>query len=177
MPPRKARQPPRCWPQGCATCRRSAPAAAWLSARPQLGQDFFHRGAPESFAETDRSRLALDLTGLMRAYLAALRRGTAHTKYRPPAPMSLWTVQDALARLAVLVGSLPDWATLDQFLPEHLTGPLERRAATASTLMAGLEMARGGTLRLRQDAAFGPILVRRLNPTTPEASATPMSDD
>jgi chromatin segregation and condensation protein Rec8/ScpA/Scc1 (kleisin family) len=27
--------------------------------------------------------------------------------------------------------------------------------------MAGLEMARGGTVRLRQEAAFGPILLRR----------------
>ena len=27
--------------------------------------------------------------------------------------------------------------------------------------MAGLEMARGGTLRLRQERPFGPILLRR----------------
>jgi segregation and condensation protein A len=138
-------------------------AAVWLSARPQLGQDFFQRGAPENFSETDRSRLALDLTGLMRAYLAALRRGTRNRPYRPVA-LTLWSVRDALARLAVLVGSLPDWAALDQFLPEDLAGPLERRAATASTLMAGLEMARGGTLRLRQDSVFGPILLRRAEP-------------
>jgi segregation and condensation protein A len=38
---------------------------------------------------------------------------------------------------------------------------LERRAALASTLLAGLEMARGGAVRLRQERAFGPILVRR----------------
>jgi len=138
-------------------------AAIWLTARPQLGQDIFQRGAPESFAETDRSRLALDLTGLMRAYLAALRRGTQNRPYRP-APLTLWSVRDALARLAVLVGSLPDWAALDLFLPDNLGGPLERRAATASTLMAGLEMARGGTIRLRQEAAFGPILLRRTEP-------------
>jgi len=36
---------------------------------------------------------------------------------------------------------------------------MERRAAMSSTLMAGLELARDGQLRLRQDAAFGPILV------------------
>jgi len=146
-------------------------AAVWLTARPQLGQEVFARGAPEDFSETDRSRLALDLTGLMRAYLAALRRGTRNRPYRPPA-LTLWTVRDALARLAVLVGSLPDWAALDQFLPEHLVGPLERRAATASTLMAGLEMARGGTVRLRQEAAFGPILLRRTEPDDREEQAT-----
>jgi segregation and condensation protein A len=73
-------------------------------------------------------------------------------------------VRDALARLSVLVGSLPDWASLDQFLPDDVGGPLERRAALASTLVAGLEMARGGTVHLRQEAAFAPILVRRVEP-------------
>src|SRR5215472_1879893 len=138
-------------------------ASAWMGGRPQLGQDIFVRGLPENFAETDRSRLALDLPGLMRAYLAALRRGTRNTHYRPE-PMSLWSVRDALARLSVLVGSLPDWASLDQFLPDDIGGGLERRAALASTLVAGLEMARGGTVHLRQEAAFAPILVRRVEP-------------
>src|SRR6185437_2718925 len=49
-------------------------AAAWLGARPQLGQDVFARGALEDHTEIDRSRLALDLGSLLRAYLAALRR-------------------------------------------------------------------------------------------------------
>ena len=138
-------------------------AAAWLGERPQLGQEVFARGLPEDFSETDRSRLALDLPGLMRAYLAALRRGTRHSPYRPE-PLTLWNVRDALARLSVLVGSLPDWAALDQFLPDDLGGPLERRAALASTLVAGLEMARGGTVHLRQETAFAPILVKRIEP-------------
>jgi segregation and condensation protein A len=38
---------------------------------------------------------------------------------------------------------------------------VERRAALASTLVAGLEMARGGALELRQERPFGPILLRR----------------
>jgi segregation and condensation protein A len=133
--------------------------AGWLGARAQLGQDVFARGAAEDLTETDRSRLALDMPGLLRAYLAALRRGSAQRPYIPR-PVSLWSVQDALTRLAALMGSLPDWSTLDQFLPETLGTPLERRGALASTLIAGLEMARGGTVRLRQEAAFGPILLR-----------------
>ena len=70
--------------------------------------------------------------------------------------MTLWSVQDALARLAAPARHLPDWTSLEQFLPEAPGDPLERRAALASTLLAGLEMARGGALRLRQEAAFGP---------------------
>jgi segregation and condensation protein A len=75
--------------------------------------------------------------------------------------VTLWSVKEALQRLAALLGSLPDWTSLDQFLPPTLGGPLERRGALASTLLAGLEMAREGAVRLRQETAFGPILVRR----------------
>ena len=134
-------------------------AALWLGQRPILGIDVFARGAPEDFSEVDNSRLAADAPGLLRAYMAALRRGTRHKQYRPQR-IALWGVKDALARLAVLVGSLPDWSSLEQFMPELALGPLERRAALASTLLAGLEMARGGTIRLRQEEAFGPIMVR-----------------
>lgn len=134
--------------------------AAWLGRQPQLGVDVFARGAPEDHTEIDRSRLLLDLGTMVRAYLGAVRRGTKATIYRPRA-LTLWTVQDALRRLATLVGTLPDWSTLEAFLPERLLGATERRAALASTLLAGLEMARGGAVRLRQDETFGPILVRR----------------
>ena len=134
-------------------------AAAWLSERPQLGSDVFARGAPEDFTEKDRSRLATDMPGLARAYLAALRRTAGRKRYRPP-PVTLWSVQDALARLGAMLGHLPDWTSLERFLPDALRAPLERRAALASTLLAGLELARGGTLRLHQERHFGPILVQ-----------------
>ncbi len=134
-------------------------ASVWLAARPQLGQDVFARAAPENFAEIDRSRLILEVPALLRAYLAALRRGGGRQRYRPK-PMTLWSVQDALRRLGAMLGNLPDWISLDQFLPEGLASALERRAALSATLLAGLEMARGGGADLRQDTPFGPILLR-----------------
>jgi segregation and condensation protein A len=59
-----------------------------------------------------------------------------------------------------MLGSLPDWATLEQFLPEGLEDGVPKRAALAATLIAGLEMAKDGRLILRQDQKFGPILIR-----------------
>ena len=134
-------------------------AAAWLAGRPILGQDVFARGVAEDHTEIDRSRLIVDMNALMRAYLAAIRRGTKATPYRPRA-LTLWTVQDALKRMRGLLGTLPDWTVLARFLPEHLANPVERRAALTSTLLASLEMARDGHVTLRQEEAFGPILLR-----------------
>ncbi|MDE2008143.1 MAG: segregation/condensation protein A [Rhodospirillales bacterium] len=133
-------------------------AAAWLGARPILGQDVFPRGAPEDFTDIDRSGLALSVPFLLRGYLAALRRGGARQRYRPR-PLTIWTVQDALRRLRMLLGSVPDGASLEHFLPDLAT-PTELRAALASTLLAGLELARDGAVRLDQDQPFGPVRLR-----------------
>jgi segregation and condensation protein A len=138
---------------------RMRAAAAWLGARPQLGRELFGRGAPESLKVEDRSGIAADLPALLQAYASARRRALARRPYAPK-PRKLWSVGDALARLGRMVGALPGWAVLQRFLPEGLADPVERRAAMASTLVAALETARGGAIELRQDRAFGPILVR-----------------
>jgi segregation and condensation protein A len=135
-------------------------AAAWLGGRPVLGQDVFAPGSAEDHTVIDRSRLIIDQGAFLSAYLRAIRRGTKATVYRPR-DLTWFTVKDALARLGRLLGTMPDWISLERFLPEGLGGPLEHRAALASTLMAGLELARGGEIRLRQEANFAPILVAR----------------
>jgi len=74
-------------------------------------------------------------------------------------------VQEAITQLSRVLGEFPSWAVLQRFLPDGEVGlaldTVERRAALASTLVAGLEMARGGAVELRQERAFGPIMLRR----------------
>lgn len=143
-------------------------AAAWLQARPCLGRDVFARGAPEPLCEIDRSGLALDLGQLLGAYLGVCRRGARRRVYRPK-PLRFWTVPEALARLQRLLGdAATGWCDLERFLPGRSTseadaGQADRqaRSAVAATLIAGLELARSGTLELRQDEAFGVVLLRR----------------
>lgn len=144
-----------------AALEQTRAGARWLNARPQLGRDVFGRGAPEDLTVEDRSGLRADLAALCQAYVAARRRALASRPYRPK-PRKLWSVQEAMQRLLRVLGELPSWAVLQRFMPEDLLlDPVERRAALASTLVAGLEMARGGALELRQERAFGPILLRR----------------
>jgi segregation and condensation protein A len=134
-------------------------AAAWLGARAQLGYEIFPRGSPENRIVADRSRLVADLPSLLRAYVEGQRRAASLITYQPR-QLSFWTVQDALSRLEAIMGTLPEWSTLEAFLPAHLAGDA-RRAALASTLIASLELARGGGIRLRQDQPFAPILLGR----------------
>jgi len=95
----------------------------------------------------------------MRFALERPGRGGAYQ----PAPLPLWRVPDALARLRRLLPVMPDGAALERFLPDTEGGrrdaALLRRAALASTLLAGLELGREGAASLSQATAFGAILV------------------
>jgi len=136
-------------------------AGHWLAARPQLGHDVFARGMPEDHVVVERTRLAVSIQGLMRAYIAARRRATAARSYRPPG-RSVLSVADALERLRRLVGARMDWTDLEQFMPRGFDDPVERRAGIAATLVAGLELARVGAIRLHQQQPFGPIFLSSL---------------
>jgi segregation and condensation protein A len=73
-------------------------------------------------------------------------------------------VPDALVRIRQMLGELPDGAPLERFLPLSEAGhvsALQRRAALASTLLAGLELSRDGATVIEQHQAFGEI---RLGP-------------
>ena len=142
--------------EGLAQVQR---AAAWLMARPQLGQTVLARGAPESFVDIDRSGLAADAAGLLRGYLAAARRAAGQRGYVPKR-LPLPSMAEAMARLQRMLGRTNAWTELDRFLPHVPDDPVQRRAAVASTLLAGLELARAGVLDLRQDEPFGAIMVR-----------------
>jgi segregation and condensation protein A len=146
-------------------------ATDWLERRPQLGREVFPRGRPEVRASAARGG---DIADLLRACLALLRVPEDRVDLYQPRPPPMWGVADALARMQELLGALPAGSPLVAFLPvidESQPGrPLRSRAAVASTLVAGLELARSETLSLEQDAAWAQILVfeRTGQPTAPD---------
>lgn len=137
-------------------------AGSQLLTLPRLGQDVFAQGAPAAIEVViTRTVYDVSLFEFLSAYGAIHRRGKA-------TPLTielstLYTVDEALRRLRTMLGSTPTWKALLSFLPQGLGNDdsLESRSATAATLVAGLEMARSGTLQLRQDGHFGPIYIRR----------------
>lgn len=133
--------------------------ACWLDSRLQLGRDLFGRGAREP--EMAGPPIA-DLTELLRACLRLLEAAPRERVYRPRPP-PLWRVPDALEHLQRHLTKLPQASLeLAHLLPQHhalVRSPLQRRAALASVLVAGLELAREGKIELQQAYAFGPITV------------------
>jgi segregation and condensation protein A len=145
--------------------------ADWLERRPQLGRAVFGRG----IAEPDAASLpAADVTELLRACLKLLDLPERARVYRPNPP-PLWRVPEALDRMRRLLPGLPEGAPLERFLPplagEGPNAALQRRAALASTLMAGLELSREGAVALDQPESFGEIRVTAASTGTVGAAA------
>ena len=99
-----------------------------------------------------------DITDLLRACLRALRAPEqAVCRLPPPTP---WPVADAIAGIRRRLASLPEGGPLQLFLPaikhDEDADLTHRRAAVASTLVAGLEFARDGELTLQQEDLWLP---------------------
>ncbi len=149
-----------------------AVVADWLERRPQLGRNVFARGRSDSGSEAlaaglgDRPEQRQagdgDITELLRACLVAMRvpeSARAERSRRIP----FWTVAEAIARVQQQIGAMPDGGALGVFLPRIAANAPDRelrcRAALASTLLAGLELARNGAVTLEQDQPWQPVHV------------------
>ena len=140
---------------------RMRTAADWLERQPQLGQVVFARGG--TAATSHAAVRGGDLTDLLRACLVALQVPPDQAAAVGPQLPRLWAAGDAIRlmrqRLAGSAGAMP----LSDFLPPLAdTAPhraLRHRAALASTLVAGLELAREALLTLEQDAPWATIQV------------------
>lgn len=133
-------------------------AAKALMALPRLGREWLRRGIPEGLPVQRDIKWQPDLISLMKAYGAIAAK-------RTPAPVLtidpglLTSVEEALSRLEGIVGTLPVWQDLQDFLPRNLQPGIQARSALAATFVAGLEMAKAGKVRLHQDETYGRLFI------------------
>ncbi len=74
----------------------------------------------------------------------------------------VFSIEDALNRLRELVGEVPDWTVLTEFLPQGLRSALTYKSAVATTFVASLELARTRRISIRQSGTFEPIYIKTL---------------
>jgi segregation and condensation protein A len=142
--------------------------AGWLEQRPQLGRDVFARGQPEMFGVSVEAGQAIDVVEFLWASLALFDdepEPDTVTVYRP-LHLDLYPVAEARARILRLLEETPEGGPFERFLPVlHADEPsdsrraLRRRSGWASTLIAGLELAKQGAVAMEQGREFEPIHV------------------
>jgi segregation and condensation protein A len=132
-------------------------AGARLMGGDRIGRDVFARGWPEGLRLVRRSAWQATAFDLYAAY------GRVKARTQPMmhvvAARAVMTLEDAIARVAALIGEAIDWTTLEAFLPVT-DNPAFRRSALASSFVAALELARQGRVELAQDGAFDELRLR-----------------
>jgi segregation and condensation protein A len=138
---------------------------SWLERQPQLGRDLFERGRPEPSPGVVVTVVNADFLSLFEACLSVLKERYQRSRaavYRPY-HRAVWTPSMAITRMRTMLAEHPEGGDLLGFVPrlspDQPHHAFRTRAAIASTLLAGLELARGAEVCLHQDVAFGPIAV------------------
>jgi segregation and condensation protein A len=136
--------------------------ADWMDGQPQLGWDTFERGTMEpsrSFVPVANYMMLLE--ACLSVFRADMGRPTE--VYRPRRVVH-WTPHQAMTQIETMLGELPDGGDLLGFVPKLPAEMADRehavRVAIASTLVAGLELAREGRVLLLQEASFALIAVQ-----------------
>ena len=129
-----------------------------LLGRDQLGQDFFPRGNPEKFGYNLNSAFEASIYDLLKAYGEHTHR--SNVRILRVELSDLYSTDDGLKWLTKMLGSMPDWTSLLQFLPAEIKGDLVSRSMVASALSAALQLTKQGELKIRQTETFGTVYVR-----------------
>lgn len=129
-----------------------------LLGRDQLGRDFFPRGNPEKFGYNLNSAFEASMYDLLKAYGEHARR--SNVRILRIELSDLYSTDDGLKWLTKMLGSMPDWTSLLQFLPAEIKGDLVSRSMVASALSAALQLTKQGELKIRQTETFGTVYVR-----------------
>lgn len=131
----------------------------------QIGQSIFVRGAPEGLRSRTTPLYQAELFDMIKAY-GEIRSQAVMRHHKLPKPLVL-ALDEARRRLSRAMGleklgSKNDWVSWEELLPnpEDFATPLPRRSIRASSLLAGLELAKEGKLEIRQSKAFAPIYLR-----------------
>ena len=132
-------------------------AGARLLGRDRIGRDVFVRGGPEGLRLIRKSAWQVSAFELFAAY------GTVKARTAPAMHVvharAVMTLEEAIERVSRMLGMAIEWTHLESFLP-MTQDPQFRRSALASSFVAALELARRGRLRIEQDEAFAPVMVK-----------------
>lgn len=140
-------------------------AAQALFRLPLVGETVFPRGNPEGLRSKSSPLYEAEMFDLLKAYGDSRSKATFRNHKLPtPLVMSLTDARDRLRRAMKETGLLTTdtWVSLSGLLPQSsgAEGDVPQESIKASSLLAGLEMAKDGEIFLRQDTAFSEIFVQ-----------------
>ena len=135
-------------------------AAKDLLKCPKFGIDVYARGAPEGVRTIKKSTYNVDIIDILKAYAWQRRKKEIKAPIRVQT-RKRYSIDDALVRLRSLIGDVPDWTALVDFIPREERDTTLFREVVSATFVATLELARHGEIQLRQGAPYAQIYFKR----------------
>ena len=133
-----------------------------LFKRPVLNYDTMARGRGKGPRIKRQLEFDLKWHDLLHCYAQIWAR-KQKSEYKPQPRRRFYKIEDALSRLATMLGLARDWVSMQMFLPiTELKDYIMRKSAVASTFGAFLELTKQGRLDIKQDELFGPIFARKI---------------
>jgi segregation and condensation protein A len=150
--------------------------AGWLDNRPLLGRDVFVRGQrPEGVDPAMETAPEIDVIEFLWVSMALFDDGSPRPDvsdaYRPPA-REIYSIPEARTRILQRLSETPNGLPLEHLLPDEAMveglSALRKRGAWASTLIAGLELAKQGDVQLTQADLFTAVHVSSAQTEPPD---------
>jgi segregation and condensation protein A len=141
-------------------------AVSGLMRLPKTGQEILARGAPEGLRSRTSPLFEAEVFDLLKAYGTSRSRSAfKHHTLPKPKVLSMDEARHRLKRAMASSGAdLSQWTEMDSLIDRrNLAEDVPQSSVKASSLLAGLELAKEGDIELRQSSAFQPIYLR----TTP----------
>ena len=140
-------------------------ASEGLFRLPQEGQQVFVRGNPEGLRSRTTPLWEATIFDILHAYgQSRSKAAIRNIKVPRPLVMTLEEARTRLRRALLNVGmeNEADWTALESILPQSsdFESGVPQSSIRASSLVAGLELAKLGELEIRQAGTFKPIYVR-----------------
>ena len=133
-------------------------ASEQLMIMPKLGENRFVRGEDNSNIDIIKYEYEPNLYQLLIAY-GRINNSSKNIELTIE-NSKLFSVQEAMERLAKLIKTSSKWVELKEFLPEKLNDKLNDNSAISSYFLASLELANKGDLKIRQENPFETIWMR-----------------
>lgn len=138
-------------------------AVGGLLRLPKTGQEIMTRGAPEGLRSRTTPLFEAELFDLLKAYGTSRSRSAfKHHRLEKPKVLSMDEARNRLKRAMANAGyDLSEWTAMDSLIDRtDLADDVPQNSVRASSLLAGLELAKEGDIQLRQTSAFQPIYLR-----------------
>ena len=133
-------------------------ASEQLIILPKLGENRFVRGEDNSNIDIIKYEYEPNLYQLLIAY-GRINNSSKNIELTIE-NSKLYSVQEAMERLAKLIKISSKWVDLKEFLPEKKNDKLNDNSVISSYFLASLELANKGDLKIRQENPFETIWMR-----------------